>query len=407
MAGVVSSFIAARDAAEKNAAAREDRAHLRARQPVVEGQQDQFAAQKLAAGDQELAAGAATAKRTAEADDETHQKLVFQRAGQFTGAIANQLEKAPSGTKPSDIMRNAPPEVLKSIHLDSPEAQAIFAEKFDKDPSQLRVHAQMYGAPGKKLKSTELVKKDGKEGQMITFEDGTQEFHPGIEGNKQITGNPNAGAYTVAGKRYTADGELITDDSDTLSQIAGASAAAKVVGKDEGEGVVETGERSQRKADATLRAADLRRGELLTNLNHADSLINDWSAGLAAHGAKVGAAPANLASSLQAIKSSIGLEELTNLKRMGVTLGQVTEAEHSLLQSLVANLDQVQDPQELRGKLRQINEHSKNLRKLMQQDYEATFRGDRSLPGVKDPVEAKAPAKGKKLVYNPKTGELE
>lgn len=186
MAGFASSFIAARNDAAKRTAEAEDRAHMRARQPIVEAQQDQFAAQKLAAGEQDLTKGAADIAASAEARKLTAQQTLMARRAQFTGAIANQLDQNPNA-KPSEIAAKAPPEVLQAVGLDDPQQMAHFAEVYDNNPQQLRVASQMYGAPGRKLVKAERGEdKDGKPGSLITFADGTQEFHADYAPSKEF-----------------------------------------------------------------------------------------------------------------------------------------------------------------------------------------------------------------------------
>lgn len=182
--GVVADYIAARNMAQDRASKAVDVAHARARQPVVEGQQDQIVAQKLAAGEQDLTKGAADIAGAADDRQRTLDAGLVQRRGQFAGAIARQIDANPNA-KPSDIAKNAPPEVLKAVGLDDPEQLAHFAEVYDNNPQQLRAAADMYGQ-GRKVKQHSFVNKDGQDGMMVEFDDGTQQFNAGVTENKQF-----------------------------------------------------------------------------------------------------------------------------------------------------------------------------------------------------------------------------
>jgi hypothetical protein len=61
-----------------------------------------------------------------------------------------------------------------------------------------------------------------------------------------------------------------------------------------------------------------------------------------------------LRNKLGLIKANLGLEELTNLKSAGTTLGQVTEAEHRLLQEITAVLDPTQEVGKIRENMGRI-----------------------------------------------------
>ena len=93
---------------------------------------------------------------------------------------------------------------------------------------------------------------------------------------------------------------------------------------------------------------------------------------------------------LQTLTASLGLDALQRLKAQGVTLGQVTEAEHALLQQSVARLQSTRDPVVMRDELQRIRTHY--------QRYQAALLNDmRKKPGgaeTLERVQGGAPAEG-------------
>lgn len=358
------------DALEQGRKAHEqsvENAYVRSRRAITDPVADQEAALKLQS-EQATVANQPTAianANTAAADQHTAASgendfnatnRVFQRAGQYLGAVANQLDQNPQA-KPSDVLKTTPPEVLKAIHLDTPEAQQHFAEVYDANPSLVRAHAQAYGA-GRKVVKSDFVTKDGVKGYMQTFEgDPEPHFTPGY--SKQPTGA--AGAYTVAGIRHAADGSVITDDSDELVRQAGAKAASTVVGKAQG---TNTAEDIAPSDSATRSAAnsfqEVRNSEHAFQgaADQALSQINNLSAGYGANSGKIAGTPAyQLKQSLNTLQAQLTLGGLMDLKaksKNGASgLGALSDREGQLLAALQGSIDSGQDPKTLRT---QINE---------------------------------------------------
>lgn len=396
---MVSSVVQSMELGRQAARQREEDAYTRARRPIENAFSDQKSQLGLDTGRQNMAESAARERRAVAEQDFIDQGRKFARAAQFSETIAGHLERNPEA-KPSDIMRQAPPDVLKIVGLDTPEAQQHFAEIYDTNPGQLRVDAQMYGG-GKKVKSSEPVESDeGVKGFLQMFEDGSTHFVPGYKSTKSATGS-----FTIAGKRFDAAGNLITDESDALAELERGKALSRTVGKAEGTNLAEDLPWSQ--ADVNkARDAIGNKAERLTNMSDAiDRAVNmadDLSAGAgAATKAVPGSPAANLAAQLNTIGSIVGLDELQRLRdnsKTGGALGQVTEAEHKLLQSVIASIDQSQSPSILRRQLKEVRDKAKASWDRVQAAYErdlAQFGG------------GKATAAPKRLKYNAETGALE
>lgn len=371
---IVQSLEIGRQAARQ----REEDAYVKARRPIENAYKDRLSEQTIRSNDQTYDLNAAQEQRAAAQEQRaageqayTDQGRVFAAASKFTNKVADMVEANP-GMKPSDVLKTAPPEVLKFIHLDTPDAQAHFAEVYDADPKALRTHSEMYGG-GRKLKTSEPVETDeGAQGFLQQFEDGSFHFVPGYKSKKSATGG-----FTIAGKRFDANGNMIVDESDALATLEGAKASNRAYGTASGKNEAEDLPWSQ--ADAN-KAADVlgNRAARQTNLDDAiDRAIaatNDSSAGFAGASKAVPGTPAaNLAAQLNTIGSIIGLDELQRLRdnsKTGGALGQVTEAEHKLLQSVIASVDQGQSPSILRKQLAEVKRKARESWDRVQAAYD-------------------------------------
>ena len=94
-------------------------------------------------------------------------------------------------------------------------------------------------------------------------------------------------------------------------------------------------------------------------------LLSNWAAGTPQY---------NLAKTLESIRSSIGLDRLTELKKAGGTLGSVTQEEHRLLQTDLVNLDASQSPEQLKRNLEIIRKHAINAWKHIGEVYRKEYK---------------------------------
>lgn len=69
----------------------------------------------------------------------------------------------------------------------------------------------------------------------------------------------------------------------------------------------------------------------------------------------------NLEALVSTIKANVGFDQLLSIKAAGSTLGQVSNIENALLQSTIASLDTLRDPQELLKSLKKIRGYYNSL----------------------------------------------
>jgi len=77
----------------------------------------------------------------------------------------------------------------------------------------------------------------------------------------------------------------------------------------------------------------------------------------------------NLAADLETIKANLGFAELQAMRDASPTggaLGQVAVQELAALQSTVASLDQLQDPDQLKARLGEIKKHYQNWKNTLE-----------------------------------------
>ena len=380
------------------------------RRPIVDAQADRSADQKIQAGDQAIRRGdqdIAAGEREADA-------ALRQRSALFLGAIERQIANNPNA-KPSDVMRSAPPEVLRAVGLDNPEAQAAFAQHYDADPSLLRAHAQMQGGAGRQIKSSTAVKNaEGVEGFLQTYEDGYTEFVPGYEQSAKESTNPFNVASTLGMYQDKATGQWhqIPGAASGAATIAGAKAQAGTVGKAVGENQAEDlpwSAADARKAAQVIGNKAAREKNLEAGIDRAFKQISDFSAGVGAASKVIPGTPAaNLAATLNTVGSIIGLDELQRLRdnsKTGGALGSVTEKEHAFLQSVIAAIAQEQEPKELRKSLTYLKEAAKESWARVQAAYDADLAAQGPVGAAPTvPPAAAGPARRR---FNAQTGRLE
>jgi hypothetical protein len=107
-----------------------------------------------------------------------------------------------------------------------------------------------------------------------------------------------------------------------------------------------------------------------------------------------GSQGADAQAALDSFRSKLGLTTLASLKSgTGAGLGQVTEAEHKLLQNYVSELDNAQSEQAIRDSVRRIQEWSRKAKGRMSSGYERSPFGqfDRQQNGESEPVSNSKP----------------
>lgn len=350
------------------------------RQKVLDQQAD---------ADRILALGDDARKRQAEAD-------LAKRQAQLRGLSALKAATA-SGMKPGEAVRALGPAGLK-VFGDTFGDMASFANMIAEDPKF--IDAQIAGLTGdakaKRVFKQEFVQKpDGTKGMLLTFDDGTSQFSDEYQDMPGKGSTGKAWADKAGNVRDAAGNIIDTIDPDQVDAFNFSGARGTARGTGAGEADVDdlpwTASQA-RDARAAISIAAQKFNNFTTAIDDAMSKVDWTSAGLAAHLKGIGGAPANLASTLNTVKANIGLDELLKLKAAGGTLGQVTQAEHELLQGLIADLEQTQDPAQLRKKLAYIKTQAQNSWQRVKAVYDETVAA-RSQPGGAAPdPQSQAPA---------------
>lgn len=119
-------------------------------------------------------------------------------------------------------------------------------------------------------------------------------------------------------------------------------------------------------------------------IDEAIKMVNPFTAGVGAWSKIIPASPAkNLAAKLDTIRANVGFDKLSEMRAdspTGGALGQVSEFENKLLQSVLGSLEQDQSPAQLRDnlmKVKQAMESAKNnLDRAYNLDYKQYINGE-------------------------------
>ena len=114
------------------------------------------------------------------------------------------------------------------------------------------------------------------------------------------------------------------------------------------------------------------------HIDTARNLSSGWTTGFFGNIASYvpGTDAYDLVAGLDVIKASSGLDKLLSLKEAGGTLGQVTEAEHLLLQKSWANLDNAQSEEAFLRALTEFQEATDRAWRRVGAEYARTYPGD-------------------------------
>lgn len=107
-------------------------------------------------------------------------------------------------------------------------------------------------------------------------------------------------------------------------------------------------------------------------------MVGNTTAGWGAFLSGVPGAAHNLQAKLDTIRAAVGFEELNKMRQnspTGGALGQVSEQENRLLQSVRGSLDQKQDPAQLKATLRQQLDQLEKIGTQRSQLYQAQYSG--------------------------------
>jgi hypothetical protein len=136
-------------------------------------------------------------------------------------------------------------------------------------------------------------------------------------------------------------------------------------------------EEANTKAYQAFQADREQMGAIMENIDAADTLINNWTAGA---GSLLDSIPATQARDLKArmetVRANIGFDKLNEMRQTSPTggaLGQVTERELNFLQSVRGSLDTGQSPDQLRQTLQEIKASLQRLQEVRQIAFQLQY----------------------------------
>ena len=154
------------------------------------------------------------------------------------------------------------------------------------------------------------------------------------------------------------------------------------------------------KMKASLMSLENQWGSVEKTIDKAIKEVSPYTAGVGAWGAAIPASPAkNLQQTLETIRANVGFDKLQDMRQnspTGGALGQVSDFENKLLQSVQGSLDQKQSPAQLIENLNNI----KFLLKLTREQKKQAFQQDYFDFIDKNENNNKAPAASLDADYN-------
>lgn len=182
---------------------------------------------------------------------------------------------------------------------------------------------------------------------------------------------PDGQTFTLQGVDQTAAGEY---------QVKSAGAQGAATGKAAGEIAAEDlprSERETRRAAASIADREQRLNLVESTIDEAIGQANAFTTGIGSLTAAVPGTPAaNLAANLATIEANVGFDELQRLRDMSPTggaLGQVSERENVLLQSVLSALRQSQGPEQFKKNLQRVKKQVRESWQRVADAYEADF----------------------------------
>jgi hypothetical protein len=187
-------------------------------------------------------------------------------------------------------------------------------------------------------------------------------------------------------------GNVVSRIPKEVREAAAEQAGGTVEGKEAAERPAK-----MRQAQSSIASLDRQHSRVLDMLDRAEDLVDrGWTTGLMAK--PMSALPSDakaLAGVIRSIQANLGITELQALKGAGVSLGQVTEAEHALLQRLYGELEQAQSAEDVRRTLSDFRRELHAAQRERQAAYDRDFGGERAPHGSTGRrSSAQAPAAG-------------
>ncbi len=293
--------------------------------------------------------------------------------GFFKAGIANGLDIGEIGQRagPALIALGIPEEEL------APLLQQIQNDPAVLDEFEGAIKAQQNKLNRRVVRTIEIENPDGTIGFANVFNDGTTE----------------PVADVTAGKTQTLEVQRERNRlraAPAQGEIAEAKAEGKIAGEIAGEDL--PGSEVGRIAAESAQATNIQRQDFLidtidTAIDQAGELTTTGILGLSR--AIPGTPAANLASTLDTIKANVGFDELQRLRdnsKTGGALGQVSEMENRLLQSVVGAVEQSQSGAQLTKNLERLKEEKRKSNERIARAFEADFGVKYGGPGTPIPT---------------------
>lgn len=332
---------------------------------------------RRATSDERLAAADQTAKADRDRDNQlraTQNTVKFIKAGIGSG-------------KPIEQILQDAAQPLQALGV-TPDQFGALAQQIQQDPGVLdQFTAALSQAQGPRRaigRPTPVRFADGKTGFLQTFSDGSSEA---VEGATPLAEELGQGRLDVQRERI---------DPTAAGELAGVKAEEKTVGTARGEiraGDLARGKRETKRAERAV-ASRKQRSDLVNKT--IDEVIDEADIFSVGPGGSVlkfipGTDASDLEATLETIRANVGFDELQRLRDnspTGGALGQISERENVLLQSVLGSISQAQSPSQFRKRLRELKEQFKLSQERIAEAFEDDFGVPYEGPGTAIPTSA-------------------
>ena len=292
--------------------------------------------------------------------DGPQKEAAWQRIVQSHGA---------DGLSPEELDYRTGPKMMA--------AQAgLFRDPMDVEAKRLEMDYKRAQIEKTNREASEAGSSYGKNGAVVQGPDGSYyAVRYGADGTERINKLEVGGQNVAPARGVDIVGNTMYDKStgktvgDVSQALAGAE-TAKVQGKAIGEGAL-----ALPKARVALEQYNEQEKVVQDSIDKAISQSNGWTTGLFGSASSfVPGTPAhNLSNTLNTIKSNLGFDKLQAMRDASPTggaLGQVSEMENRLLQSVWGSVEQSQTKEQLVENMQQIKNIRARFAALKQQAYE-------------------------------------
>lgn len=160
----------------------------------------------------------------------------------------------------------------------------------------------------------------------------------------------------------------------------GATAAAKAEGQERGKRAGKLPE-LRSKATSAMKELEIQHGVMSEEIDKALDMADNWSTGIMSLGSFIPGTPAHdLSNIVNTIKANVGFDKLQAMRDASPTggaLGQVSENENRLLQSVLGALEQSQSAEQFKANLTRLKKILAERKKARQEAFDRDFGGDK------------------------------